>query len=150
MKKYFAIAITVLLVFALFWPKLMKKHSPYPLSPPDISVTYNQKEIETARGDYTWADKETVGNSFLADDPIKLVKNLKTTSVKKGEEIKFAFDTSLKQPNETTVGLVRPGIGFDKQVENTNFFNAPKEKGEYIFLISGLCISFSYSNVRII
>lgn len=135
LKKYFSITIIILLVSVLFLINSTKKSSfQYP---PDISVTYNQNKIETVRGDYTWADKETVGNSFLADDPLNLVKNLKTTSVKRGEEIKFTFDTSWKQPNETIVYLVNSGIGLDKQIVNKDSFNAPMEKGEYIFSICG-------------
>lgn len=135
MKKYFVIAIIILLISVLFWPRTTKEF--IPLSPPDISVTYNQNKIETARGDYNWCDKPDGGSTYLADSPIDLVKNLKTTSVKKGEAIKFNFNTLWKQPNKTTVDLVIPGVGLSEQIENVNFFNAPKEKGEYIFLIFG-------------
>ncbi len=137
MKKYFIIVIITLLILVLFWVKPIKKF--IPLSPPNISVTYNQNKIKTVKGDFTWSNKNSVGNSNLvADNPIDLAKNLKATSVKKDEKIKFTFDTLWKQPNETTVYLVKSGIGLDKQIENINFFNAPKEKGEYIFLIFGL------------
>lgn len=134
LRKYFAIIIIVLLVSVLFWTKPIKKF--IPLAPPNITITYNQNKIETAKGDYTWCDKDSVGSSNLAaDNPMGLVKNLKTTSVKKGEEIKFTFNTLWKQPNITTVDLVISGIGLKKQIVNKNSFNAPKEKGEYIFLI---------------
>lgn len=140
MKKYFTIATIVLLVSILFWPKLMKEH--ISLSPPEISVTYNQNKIETIKNEYTWCDKPDGGATHMPDNPIDLTKNLKTVSIKKGEEIKFVFDTSWKQPSKIVVDLV---VGKDgplypnlvEQVINKNSFNAPIEKGEYTYSIFG-------------
>ncbi|WP_251861765.1 hypothetical protein [Clostridium sp. Marseille-Q2269] len=137
MKKYFSIIIIVLLVSVLFWIKPMKKV--IPLWPPDINVTYNESKFETATGDYTLANKP--GNSSLADSPINLAKELRVSPVEKGGQIKFNFNTLLRQPRKTNVYLLiynkdkESDIKLKEQVVNGNSFNAPKEKGEYIFLI---------------
>lgn len=141
MKKYFTIATIVVLVSVLFWPRLTKNH--IPLSPPEIRVTYNQSKIETIKNEYTWCDKPNGGATHMGDNPLVLTKNLKTVSVKKGEEIKFDFDTSWKQPNKTAVDLVVAGKdgplypNLVKQVVNKNSFNAPVENGEYTYSIFG-------------
>ncbi|EKN38302.1 hypothetical protein CFSAN001627_24169 [Clostridium botulinum CFSAN001627] len=107
-----------------------------PLVPPNINITYNQNKIEVVKGDYTWTNKP--GNSNLADSPINLAKKLKASSVEKGEQIKFTFNTLLRQPSKTSINLViydkdNPSdIKLKEQVVNANSFNAPK-KGENIF-----------------
>ncbi|ENK1243840.1 hypothetical protein AB2063_001999 [Clostridium botulinum] len=140
MKKYFSITIIALLVLGLLWIKPMKKL--IPLSPPNINITYNQNKIETSKGDYTWNDN--LRSSYLANSPINLAKNLKASSVEKGGQIKFAFNTLLRQPSKTSVNLIiynkdNPSdIKLKEQVINVDSFNAPKRRGEYIFLISSL------------
>lgn len=139
MKKNFVIVIILLLASIWFWFKPIMKR--IPLSPPSVSIMYNQNKIETARGEYTWCDRPDGGSTYLADTPINLAKNLKTASVKKGEQIKFTYNTLLKQPSETNVYLVisnkdkASNIQLEEQVINKNSFNVPKEKGEYTFLI---------------
>ncbi|MCS4446304.1 hypothetical protein JTT02_19575 [Clostridium botulinum] len=134
MKKYFSLTIIVLLVLVLLWIKPMEKL--IPLVPPNINITYNQNKIEVVKGDYTWTNKP--GNSNLADSPINLAKKLKASSVEKGEQIKFTFNTLLRQPSKTSINLViydkdNPSdIKLKEQVVNANSFNAPK-KGENIF-----------------
>ncbi|APC80428.1 hypothetical protein [Clostridium botulinum] len=140
MKKYFSLTIIVLLVLVLLWIKPMEKL--IPLVPPNINITYNQNKIEVVKGDYTWTNKP--GNSNLADSPINLAKKLKASSVEKGEQIKFTFNTLLRQPSKTSINLViydkdNPSdIKLKEQVVNANSFNAPKKRGEYIFLIYSL------------
>lgn len=137
MKKNFVIAIVILIVLVLFWSNVAKKS--IPSSPPNIIITYNQTKIETAQGDYNWFDTEIGGNSNLADTPNNLLKNLTTTYVEKGQEIKFSFDTSWKQPIKNVLYLVKSDINnpyiLDEQLINSNSFNAPIEKGEYNFII---------------
>ncbi|EDU38567.1 hypothetical protein CF098_01680 [Clostridium sporogenes] len=140
MKKYFFITIIVLLVLVLFWTKPMEKL--IPLDPPNINIEYNQNKIEVAKGDYTWTNKP--GNSNLADSPINLAKKLKASSVERGGQIKFTFNTLLRQPSKTSVDLIiynkdNPSdIKLKEQVINVDSFNAPKKRGEYIFLIFSL------------
>ncbi len=134
MKKCFSTTIIVLLVSVLFWTKPMGKL--IPLDPPNINIEHNQNKIEVAKGDYTWTNKP--GNSSLADSPINLAKKLKASSVERGGEIKFTFNTLLRQPSKTSVDLIiynkdNPSdIKLKEQVVNANSFNAPK-KGENIF-----------------
>jgi hypothetical protein len=137
LKKNFVIAIVILIVLVLFWSNVAKKS--IPSLPPNIIITSNQNKIETAQGDYNWFDNEMGGNSSLADTPNNLLKNLTTTNVEKGQEIKFSFDTSWKQPNKTILYLVKSDINnpyiLEEQIMNSNSFKAPIEKGEYNFII---------------
>lgn len=112
-------------------------------TPPNISVTHNQNKIETERGQYNWFDKEKGGNTSFADIPESLVKNLKAATIKKDGDIHVTFNTSWKQPNKLTVNLVLPNqknqqnFGLREQKLNENSFRAPKESGQYIYLITG-------------
>ena len=137
MKKNFVIAIVILIVSVLFGSNVAKKS--IPSSPPNIIITYNQTKIETAQGDYNWFDTKIGGNSNLADTPNNLLKNLATTYVEKGQEIKFSFDTSWQQSTKNVLYLVESDINnpyiLDEQLINSNSFNAPIEKGEYNFII---------------
>ncbi|ACA56754.1 hypothetical protein FDC45_01050 [Clostridium botulinum] len=140
MKKNFSLTTIVLLVLVLLWIKPMKKL--IPLVPPNINIEYNQNKIEIGKGDYTWTNKP--GNSNLADSPINLSKKLKASSVEKGGQIKFTFNTLLRQPSKTSINLViydkdNPSdIKLKEQVINVDSFNVPKKRGEYIFLIYSL------------
>lgn len=132
------------MVISLFYLFNYTKKTRYP-SIPNIYVTYNQQNIETVSGLCNWFDKGTGGNSCFPkeNDPEKLVKNLTSISVKKEDSINFVFKTSYKQPTKTTVYLIVPkkenpyNFSMVKQSSNDNYFNVPKEEGEYIFFIDG-------------
>ncbi|MHC1683097.1 MAG: hypothetical protein AB6733_09145 [Clostridiaceae bacterium] len=133
--KVITATILILIVFVFLVFKPTKKFMP--LFGPKINVTYNQNKIETVKGDYNWFDKETGGNSYMADTSTNLAKNIKGTNVKSGEKIEFSFSSFWKQPSKTRVALVASDNSASEIGENTRYFNAPKEKGEYIYLISG-------------
>ena len=92
-----------------------------------------------------WVDKTLVEIVVFPkyEAPEKLVENLNNISVKKEDPLNFVFKTSYKQPAETNVYRVVPNkenpanFGMVKQSSNDNYFNVPKEKGEYIFIIDG-------------
>lgn len=132
--KVITATILILIVFVFLVFKPTKKFMP--LFVPKIKVTYNQNKIETEKGDYNWFDKETGGNSYMSDTSTNLAKNLKNTNVQGGDKIEFSFSSFWKQPVETKVFLVASDNSTSKVEENTSYFNAPKEKGEYIYLIS--------------
>jgi hypothetical protein len=145
LKKIFSVIIAIIIiVISIFYLFNHMKKSRYP-SMPDIEVTYNQQNIETVSGLCNWFDKDTGGNSWFPkeSDPEKLVENLNSISVKKEDSVNFVFQTSYKQPTKTTVYLIVPNkenpynFSMINQPSNDNYFNVPKEKGEYIFFIDG-------------
>jgi len=134
-KNLISIIVLIMIVVLFFLFKPTKKF--FPLLPPNINVTCNRNKIETAKGDYNWFNGKTGGNSSMADTSTNLVKKLKDITLQQGEDIKFSFSDLWKQPNETAVYLVMSDNSTIKQVENINSFSVPKEKGEYMYLISG-------------
>lgn len=139
MKKFFRVIAVIALVVIILVYSLNSMKKIVPLSFPNIKVTYSQQNIETALGEYNWFDEEKGGNTCFAETPDKLVKNLNSMSVKKEDTINFVVKTFCKQPTKTTVSLVVSNkkesynFGIIKQVSKDNYFNVPKEKGEYIF-----------------
>lgn len=134
-KKFINATILILIVVVFLILKPTKRF--IPLIVPNVNVTYNQHKIKTVKSDYNWFNEENGGNSAMADWPTNLAKKIKAINVQSGDKIEFSFSSFWKQPSETEVRLVASDNSTTKLVENTNFFNAPKEKGEYIYLISG-------------
>lgn len=112
-----------------------------PFSKPGIKVTHNGNKVETAEWDYIWVPQNSGGNSGIFDVIPKLAKNIKATTVKGGDKIKFRFNTILKQPRKTvTLHMVNnEEIPVNKREswKGNNYFSAPKEKGEYVYVIDG-------------
>lgn len=133
-KKFINVTILILLVVVFLILKPTKRF--IPLIVPNVNVTYNQHKIDTVKSDYNWFNEEAGGNSALTDLPTNLAKKIKATNVQSGDEIEFRFSSFWKQPSETEVRLVASNGSVTKLVENIDFFYAPKEKGEYIYLIS--------------
>ena len=138
MKKYTGIIKKILiLVLAVIAMKNI-----FPFSPPKISVKVNHNKIETVKSDYSWFNKNRGGNSGLTDSFPNLSKQAKATLVRKDDEIKLSTKTIWKQPKNVSVNLLlfnKDGsnfVGFEEQILNGNSFNAPKEKGEYVYLVS--------------
>jgi len=145
LKKIFSVTIVIaVIVICIFYLFNYINKTRYP-SMPNIEVTYNQQNIETVSGLCNWFDKDTGGNSWFPKEsnPEKLVGNLNSISVKKEDSVNFEFKTSYKQPRRTTVYLIVPNkenpynFSMIKQSSSDNYFNVPKEKGEYIFFIDG-------------
>lgn len=143
MKKLFSIIIVITLIVSILVYLLNSMKEIIPPSLPNIKVTYNKQNIETALGEYNWFDKEVGGNTCFGEAPEKIVKNLKSISAKREDNVNFVFKTFCKQPTKITVNMVIPNkrepykIRIIKQTSNYNYFNVPKETGEYIFLIRG-------------
>jgi hypothetical protein len=132
-KKFITAAFLTLIAFTFLLFKPTKAFMP--LLAPNINVKYNQNKIETAKGDYNWFSG-TNGNTNMSDTSTNIAKKIKATSVKSGDRLEFSFNSFWKQPSETKAFLVVSDNRISKIAENTRFFNAPKEKGEYIYLIS--------------
>lgn len=143
MKRFFSGAVVIMLLVVMAFYSISFIRKLVPPSLPSIEVTYNKQNIETSLGMYNWFNKDTGGNTCFADEPEESVKNLKITSIRGGDTINFVFKTFYKQPIKTTVYMVIPNkkephnFGMIQQASNTNYFNVPKEKGEYILIIMG-------------
>lgn len=107
-----------------------------PFKKPDIKVVHNNKEVSTINGEFNWFNKNSGGNSNLAESLEDLKEPLNTKS---GETINIRFE---KAPKNISINEVSD-IPYEKLEYSTGdsekeiSFTLPEEKGTYYIEVSG-------------
>lgn len=139
-NKIFIIAAAgVLLAAILIWDQCsvyngFSKYAPY------LTVKYKNKYLHTVNTFYNWFCKEQGGNSNMGPEPETAVKDIKPVEVLANSELEINFNT---KTSPQYINIVRWDNGNIAENEKYNYDNKnkllmPKEKGIYVYEITGV------------